>query len=566
VRESTFGKYRLVAELGQGGMADVILALAQGPAGFNKLVVVKRLRQHLAEDPEFVAMLVDEARLAARLNHPNIVHTNEVGEIDGRFFIAMEYLEGQPLTRIKRRATRAERELSVETELRVLGDVLAGLQYAHELTDYDGTPLGVVHRDVTPSNVFITYEGVVKIVDFGIAKASGRSTHTQTGVVKGKMPYMPPEQALGHEVDRRADIFSVGVMLWEVLARRRMWKGLDDVVILGRLINGDIPISPREVRPEIPEVLDTICRKALNPDPEGRYARAVDFQNDLEAYLETCSSQPTNRELGRVVSEVFEQERREIKSIIETQLSKIKDNLANSLEPVVIPESLPGTLTPSATEISPGRLESRRPSITGIPESLRSSTPSWSPAEEALTNSAYRGRRRRAALAFAAVAVAAAAGAVWLMGRAPSAERAPVEAVHPVTTAIPGPSAPRPWFSSDDAAPEDGRVRVTLRAVPAGARFSIDGGPWLDNPYVGEVEVDDGEHFVRIEARHHESKTVKVQFDKDVLLDVTLKSDAPVRYHSPRAQPPPSPAVVQPGSPGPRKPPRELNTEDPWTQ
>ncbi|MEM9696613.1 MAG: serine/threonine-protein kinase, partial [Myxococcota bacterium] len=241
----TFGKYRPVAELGQGGMADVILALSQGPIGFNKLVVIKRLRSHLADDPEFVGMLIDEARLAARLNHPNIVHTNEVGEIDGTFFIAMEYLEGQPLHRIKRRAKRHESlDISLAMELQILADVLAGLHYAHELTDYDGTALQVVHRDVTPSNIFLTYDGVSKVLDFGIAKASGRTTETKTGVVKGKMTYMPPEQALGLEIDRRADIYSVGVMLWEAATGRRMWKGVDDVVILGKLIKGDTGMSP----------------------------------------------------------------------------------------------------------------------------------------------------------------------------------------------------------------------------------------------------------------------------------------------------------------------------------
>src|SRR4029434_2518359 len=148
-------------------------------------------------------------------------------------------------------------------EMCILAEVLAGLHYAHELTDYDGAPLGIVHRDCTPTNIFFTYEGVVKVVDFGIAKATGRTTETRTGVVKGKTTYMPPEQALGLDVDRRADVFSVGVMLWEAATGQRMWKGMEDVVILARLINGEIPTSPREVNPDVPEAIDAICRRAL---------------------------------------------------------------------------------------------------------------------------------------------------------------------------------------------------------------------------------------------------------------------------------------------------------------
>jgi len=210
---NVLGKYRLIAELGHGGMAEVFLAVAQGPAGFNKLTVIKQIRPQLADDPEFLSMFLDEARLAARLNHPQIVQTNEVGHEANRYFIAMEYLEGQPLNRVVNRVGRERFPLAMHIGL--LADTLAGLHYAHDLTDYDGTPLEVVHRDVTPHNIFITYEGQVKVVDFGIAKAMNSSSETKTGVLKGKVAYMAPEQARGEKVDRRADVFSVGVMLWE---------------------------------------------------------------------------------------------------------------------------------------------------------------------------------------------------------------------------------------------------------------------------------------------------------------------------------------------------------------
>src|SRR5512133_824440 len=210
----SLGKYRLLAELGHGGMAQVFLALAKGVAGFNKLVVIKQIHAELAEDPDFVRMFLDEARLAARLNHPNVVQTNEVDHDNKRYFIAMEYLEGQTLNRVFNRMGRDPKLLPLGHRLRLVADGLAGLHYAHELKDYDGKALGVVHRDFTPHNIFVTYNGVVKVVDFGIAKALNSSSQTQSGVLKGKVSYMAPEQARGERVDRRADIFSVGMILW----------------------------------------------------------------------------------------------------------------------------------------------------------------------------------------------------------------------------------------------------------------------------------------------------------------------------------------------------------------
>ena len=188
-----FGKYRWVADLGSGGMGDVFLAVAQGPSGFSKLQVIKRLRPELAQDPEFLEMFLNEARIAARLNHPNIVQTNEVGEQDGEHFLAMEYLEGQSLYLITRKALNAAtgradgrpQRMPLSFHVHVLAEACAGLHHAHDLVDFDGTPLDLVHRDCSPQNVFVTYEGEVKVLDFGIAKAADSSTVTRTGVLKG---------------------------------------------------------------------------------------------------------------------------------------------------------------------------------------------------------------------------------------------------------------------------------------------------------------------------------------------------------------------------------------------
>ena len=317
-----FGKYRLIAELGHGGMAEVFLAIASGPAGFNKLVVLKQIRDQLADDPEFLAMFLDEARLAARLNHPNVVQTNEVGEDGRRYFIAMEYLEGQPLNRIVQRLAKDGR-LTLWMHVRILIDALAGLHYAHELADFDGTPLQVVHRDATPHNIFVTYAGQVKVVDFGIAKALGSSSETRAGVLKGKVSYMAPEQALGEKVDRRADVFAVGIMLWEALAGRRPFKGQNDVVILQKLVAGEIP-SPGTVREDIPELLEAICMKALAHDREERYATAEDMQRALEAALEKLGERPQLRAVGDLVTTTFADERVRIRGVIEAQMTGIR--------------------------------------------------------------------------------------------------------------------------------------------------------------------------------------------------------------------------------------------------
>ncbi len=320
VGSTGYGKYRPIAELGHGGMAEVFLAVSSGPAGFNKLVVVKQIRPQFAEDPDFLTMFLDEARLAARLNHPNVVQTNEVGQDEsGRYFICMEYLEGQPLNRIINRLGQSG-AISIGMQCRVLVDALAGLHYAHELNDFDGSPLEVVHRDVTPHNVFVTYTGQAKVVDFGIAKAMSSSAETRTGVLKGKVAYMAPEQAMGEKVDRRADVFGMGMVLWEVLAGRRLYKGVTDVAILHKIVNADIP-RPSTQRPDIPAAVEEVCMKALARDVENRYQTAADFATALEEALDASGDRSTLRELGKILDKHFEADRARVRALVEAELS-----------------------------------------------------------------------------------------------------------------------------------------------------------------------------------------------------------------------------------------------------
>jgi serine/threonine-protein kinase len=225
-------RYQTIAPIGRGGMAEVFLAVMTSAGGVSKLAVLKQIWPELAGDPHFLAMFLDEARLSVRMSHPNLVQTYEVIDDGTRLAIAMEYLDGQPLARVMNRL-RGAQALDLPLRLRIVARVLAALDYAHELHDYDGTPLAVVHRDVSPHNVFITYEGGVKLVDFGVAKNLASAHQTRPGTLKGKFSYMAPEQFLGRPSDRRADIFSVGVMLWEMLAERRFWNGASDNEIAG---------------------------------------------------------------------------------------------------------------------------------------------------------------------------------------------------------------------------------------------------------------------------------------------------------------------------------------------
>ncbi|WP_394842144.1 serine/threonine protein kinase [Pendulispora brunnea] len=333
-------RFRVLAQLGQGGMANVHLAIARGPVGFSKLVVLKSLRSDLVDDPAMVEMFLHEARLAARLNHPNVVQTFEVGVEAGQHAIVMEYLEGQTLAQIRRRAQGCAGGIPLEMHLRMLNDVLGGLHHAHELSDYDGTALGLVHRDVSPQNVFVTFDGQVKLLDFGIATLTkGRRLETQTGVLKGKIDYMSPEQMMEAELDRRSDLFAVGIMLWEAAAGRPLWKGLSEVGVMNRVLNGDIP-RLRDVNPWVSKGLERICLKAMARSREDRYATAAELQIDLEREIAAMGGGVKQRDVGRFVADLFAAARAERKTVIDLQVrraARVSGGECDSFRPLLLP-------------------------------------------------------------------------------------------------------------------------------------------------------------------------------------------------------------------------------------
>jgi serine/threonine protein kinase len=298
-------------------MGDVFLAAVKGLEGFNKLVVIKRLRETLAEDGEMRMLFLAEGRLAARLNHPNVVQTNEVGEEQGSLYLSMEYLEGQPLSEINRKV--GTKPLDPVLAARIVSDALAGLHYAHELRDYDGTPLHFVHRDVSPQNVFITYEGVTKVVDFGVAKVAWQvGSKTQNGVLKGKVAYMAPEQVSGTP-DRRADIYSMGVLLWELIARRRLIANTSVAQALHRVMN-DRPPRVSDVVLGVHPRLDDIIAKALEKDPADRFQTAQEMRDELDAYVAQSGRFVRQEDVAELLQSLFKNRRERVRRQVQTSM------------------------------------------------------------------------------------------------------------------------------------------------------------------------------------------------------------------------------------------------------
>ena len=278
------GKYKLVKLIASGGMAEVYLAKQAGAAGFEKLVCLKRILPHLARDKQFVDMFLNEARLAAQLDHPNIVSIFDLGETNGNYFIAMEFIDGPNLRSVAKRAAELGELLPIPEVCKIISMAASGLQYAHDLADSNGAPLGLVHRDISPDNILVHRNGSAKVVDFGIAKAANSSGATRTGTLKGKVAYMPPEQLRGEPLDRRTDVFALGVVMYELLGGKRPWDGASEVALIGKIMTED-PQPLTELRPDVPEELVAIVDKALAKDRSVRYQNCIELQADVEQLI-----------------------------------------------------------------------------------------------------------------------------------------------------------------------------------------------------------------------------------------------------------------------------------------
>ena len=325
-----FGKYLLLDRISVGGMAEVFKAKSYGVEGFEKIIAIKRILPTMGEDRDFIKMFIDEAKIAGQLAHANICQIFELGRIDGSHFIAMEYIWGKDLLQIQNRVRKVKQQMPISMGCFTIAKVLEGLDYAHRKRDPLGRPLEIVHRDCSPQNVLVSYEGEVKVIDFGIAKATSRNSRTMAGVLKGKFGYMSPEQVRGLPLDRRSDIFAIGTMLYECLTGERLFQGETDFSTLEKVRNVDIQ-SPRAINPAIPEAVEKIILKALAKDVDDRYQWCNEMLADLQAFLMSQDVVFTAKSMSTWVKELFATEIDRERQQLETYKRVGRDGLIGGL-------------------------------------------------------------------------------------------------------------------------------------------------------------------------------------------------------------------------------------------
>ncbi|HEU4406654.1 MAG TPA: serine/threonine-protein kinase [Polyangiaceae bacterium] len=515
-------KYRLCARLGRGGQAEVFLALAPGPLGSHELVALKRLPPEAPEQPELVAMFLDEARLAARLNHPNVVRTYEVGAGDDDCFIAMELLEGQPLGRVR---ARAGATFGPATWARVAADALAGLDYAHELCDYDGTPLGIVHRDVSPHNLFVTYEGAIKLVDFGVAKTALNRVRTEAGIIKGKAGYMAPEQVLGL-ADRRADVYALGVVLWEMLAGRRLYAG-ELYKVLHRVLHEPVP-RVSSVAPEVDPELDAIVARAVEKKPDDRYPTARAMREALEGYLAARGPGAHAADLGRWLQSAFAEEREQLRRQVERACGSGVGPCGGA------PELAPAGGPPASGRT--GGLGSTLLEAPGAPTPL-------SHSHLGVIVGAQDGGapRRPSALAPALAAL----GVLGMVAAGTMVARARFAAPPAITSAALA-VAPAPPAASPDPAPSG---RLAVASEPTRALVSLNGKPLGVTPL--ELALPAGVHTLLLSKQGYQTEALVADVPAAGALAPPALSLRPAARAAPADATPPRPAHARP-APGAR--------------
>jgi serine/threonine-protein kinase len=468
----TVGKYQLLRKLASGGMAEVYLAKAAGPQGFEKTLVVKRVLPHLAEDPTFVEMFFSEARLAALLNHPNVVQIFDFGESEGAYFLAMEYIDGLNLRTLCKRAHAAGMLLPVQLCAKLLSHVCEGLAYAHTFVDPGtGEPLRLVHRDISPDNILVSAHGAVKVVDFGIAKAANQLHRTRTGIVKGKIAYMPPEQIQNKPLDARADIFALGVVLYELLSGQKPFEATSEVGMMQAILYQP-PVPVGERRADVPETVRNILGRALAKERDERYGSCRELQADLERYLHTAGepvgawhiaqlvaqfASPQAAAPRRVPEPVSPPREAEEDSLVVPPSRELQPTRASSPRSVASAESADSAPTwvtppPRDTQALP-RMESTAP----VTQVARRMEPADSPPAERPPRRTWRGGRWP--LAAAGLLVAALGTFVMARPEASSAEplateHRPPAPVPPPAQVMPSPAEP-PAVSTPQPAQDD---------------------------------------------------------------------------------------------------------------
>jgi eukaryotic-like serine/threonine-protein kinase len=486
------GRYELLLPIGTGGMATVFLARTSGVGGFTRDVAVKIIHAHLRADEESKNHLLDEARLAARIRHPNVVPVIEVEDDPFGVYLVMDYVEGDSLAGVMRVAKGAKERLPLRVVGRILSDTLSGLHAAHELRDESGKSLGLVHRDYTPQNILVGVDGVSRLSDFSVAKAGDRAVRTRTGLVKGKIAYMSPEQARGHTVDRRCDVWAAGVVAWELIAWRRLHKKVDAVATLLSVVT-EPPPRLRDVYPEVPPALDDVVARALTMEVEDRIPSALELRRQLDEAFRTAGGIADTQEVGELVTRLFgpKLEERRVRITEVRQLRVRMEEIARPSAPdsELSPDELAAARLALAEEDSGERTRPERaigprqvdvvPTEPEVPRVVSVAT--------AHAQAPDPGRRRR--LAFGVAAAVALAGAVGIAalrsntskpGDAVVAEPARVEPGAPVqapqqpASNVEDPSAVKNAATdvpaaADPSAPKHAEARTASRGAARGS-------------------------------------------------------------------------------------------------
>ncbi len=447
------GKYRIHSRLARGGMAEIFLATAHGPEGFSKAVVLKRLLPHLAERPEIVSMFLDEARLAAGLNHPHVVQIYDLGEEGGDHYLAMEYLAGRDLSAVLVRSVEKRLPLAPELVAQIAAGVAEGLHFAHEHRAPDGTPREIIHGDISPSNVVLTFVGQVKIVDFGIARAAGAVQAAFPGAIPGKLAYMPPEKVSRGVFDRRGDVFALGVVMHELLAGARLFRRDSEQATAQAVLAGEVR-SPSALRPDVPESLSSIVLKALAPDPTQRFQTALELRRALEGWFAERSYVPSGARISEALKSLFGEEsaRRALAGPLPEPTAT-----ATAAEPPPAPVGLPLAAVPLVAEQRQrgrGRVIVR---VVGeVPAALMKAGQELVAVPVHVLRSALRWRSPRVVAAALLFGLAGLAGGSWLQklsDQAASLSPEPPPVLPEVTPPSPEPEWPACDSSGDAASP-----------------------------------------------------------------------------------------------------------------
>lgn len=527
------GRYDVLAVLATGGMGEILLGRVSGPSGFRRAVVIKRMLRQYAKIPAFEKMFLDEARVIASIRHPNVIHVQELGHEDDELFMVMEYVPGESASGVQRRLVSRGEALAPALAAHIVAEAAAGLHAAHELVSDDGTPQNVVHRDVSPQNVVVTYDGHVKVLDFGVAQWGDRLAQTEAGHVKGKLDYMSPEQVRGEPLDRRSDVFALGIVLYELLTGRRLFKRNGHARTVSAICDEPV-IPPSRVADGVPAAIETACLRALEKDPAKRPQTAADLRRALLEAIRDVAA-PAD-ELAEIMRRAFADRIAEK----EEMLRRVTEGA--ELTHVPSDETDVTVVIPNVDEVMAE--EARRARKTAAPLLLREDFP----------ESAARARARMriavvAVLVLSALAVGAAAlvraradGTSAADARAqvlePAPDPSPTPARDPVDPPVPAP--PPPPSPPPDAVQPATSVKVTLETRPAGARVLLAGKPRGRTPVDLTLPRSDAPVKVELRRPGHRPLVQQIVPDRDQKLLLSLQPAVGA----------PGPAPAQTGSSG----------------